>query len=72
MYYMIIYINILQIPRSPRPNLNTCVLDNVNMFCRHGYPVAFHTATLYLFIIEKTNKQKMIIIEEGWEHAIRV
>lgn len=58
MYYMIIYINILQIPRSPRPNLNTCVLDNVNMFCRHGYPVAFHTATLYLFIIEKQTNKK--------------
>lgn len=56
---MIIYINIkIQIPRSPRPNLNTCVLDNVNMFCRHGYPVVFHMATLYLFIIEKQTNKK--------------
>lgn len=59
MYYMIIYINIkIQIPRSPRPNLNTSVLDNVNMFCRHGYPVVFHMATLYLFIIEKQTNKK--------------
>lgn len=56
---MIIYMNILQIPRSPRPNLNTCVLDNVNMFCRHGYPVVFHWLRyICLFNIEKQTNKK--------------